>query len=135
MGEKGAAVPTFLPASHHATFGPSRGTSASQGGLTQHGAGRRQDGGVLQRRRDRAFDLTVRADVCFPTVLNIRPGRSAREARVQQDRPRRRIVRQTERDGAVEEWLVRVDSETIRPPQTTSIRSSLVTTRSRFCTR
>ena len=31
--------------------------------------------------------------------------------------------------------LVRVDSETIRPPQTEAIRSSLLTTRSRFCTR
>ena len=29
-------------------------------------------------------------------------------------------------------WLVRVDSETIRPPQTASSSSSLLTTRSRF---
>ena len=31
--------------------------------------------------------------------------------------------------------LVSVDSDTIRPPQTAAIRSSLLTTRSRFCTR
>jgi hypothetical protein len=31
--------------------------------------------------------------------------------------------------------LVSVDSDTIRPPQTEAMRSSLLTTRSRFCTR
>ena len=31
--------------------------------------------------------------------------------------------------------LVRVESDTIRPPQTEAMRSSLLTTRSRFCTR
>ena len=31
--------------------------------------------------------------------------------------------------------LVRVESDTIRPPQTDAMRSSLLTTRSRFCTR
>jgi hypothetical protein len=31
--------------------------------------------------------------------------------------------------------LVRLESDTIRPPQTEAIRSSLLTTRSRFCTR
>jgi hypothetical protein len=31
--------------------------------------------------------------------------------------------------------LVSVESETLRPPQTEAMRSSLLTTRSRFCTR